>query len=129
MPIVHRVDPETGILFVRRWGSITSQDEDEALQRRHDDPLVVAGIPTLVDCRDVEAIDTIEVVKHLANRAAKITAELSCGPLAIVVSSDAEYGMARIYEALTDLVHPRTKVFRNYDKALRWLRPPKSSQK
>lgn len=121
MPIEHRVDEKTGFLHVRRWGTITAQDEIQALKSRSEDPLVIPGIPVLVDCREVEPPDSTEVIQYLANRIIYIAAELDCGPVAIVVSSDVEYGMARMYMTLTELNHPNIDVFRSMDKALRWL--------
>ena len=122
MPIEHTVDKKTGIMNVRRWGLITTQDEDSALLKRSEDPLVVPGIPVIVDCRDVDPPDSTKVTHYIAKMVTAIAAELDCGPVAIVVGSDVEYGMARMYMALTEFKHPNTMVFRSYDNALKWLR-------
>ena len=121
MPIEHRVDPETGFLFVRRWGLIDTHNEEAAIEERSKDPQVVPGIPVLVDCRDVEPPDSTKVIQYLANRVSHIAAELDCGPIAIIVGSDTEYGMARMFISLTKINHPNTMVFRNYDEGLKWL--------
>jgi hypothetical protein len=121
VPIEHQVDEKTGILNVRRWGNITARDEIDALMSRAEDPLVIPGIPVLVDCREVDPPDSTEMIQYLANKIIFIAAELDCGPVAIVVSSDVEYGMARMYMALAELDHPNIDVFRSMDNALRWL--------
>ncbi|MBC8430981.1 MAG: hypothetical protein H8D96_03580 [Desulfobacterales bacterium] len=122
MPVEHMVDEKTGIMRVRRWGEITTHDEEAALKRRNKDPLVVPNIPVIVDCREVDPPETTEVVQYIANQVTALAADLDCGPVAIVVSSDVEYGMARMYMALTHLKHPNTMVFRSNDNALKWLR-------
>ena len=61
-------------------------------------------------------------MSYIAKMVTAIAAELDCGPVAIVVSTDVEYGMARMYMALTGLKHPDTMVFRSHDNALKWLR-------
>jgi hypothetical protein len=122
MPIEHYVDPKTGIMHVRRWGEISTHDEKAALKKRRSDPLVVPNIAVVVDCRDVDPPDSIEVVHYIAEKITAIAAQLDCGPVAIIVSSDVEYGMARMYMALTELKHPQTEVFRSCDDALAWLR-------
>ena len=122
MPIEHKVDEKTGIMHVRRWGAITTHDEEAAIKKRNENQLVVPGIPVIVDCREVDPPDSSEVVRYIADMTTAIAAELDCGPLAIVVGSDVEYGMARMYMALTELKHPDTIVFRSYDNALKWLR-------
>ena len=126
MPIEHRVDPASGVLRVRRWGSIESQDEEKACRVRAQDPLVVPGIPVLVDCTAVDPPDTVETVRYLADRITHTAAGLQCGPVAILVSTPVQYGMARMYMAMTGISHPRTQVFQSEEKALEWLRqaPP-----
>jgi hypothetical protein len=122
VPIEHKVNQETGVMHVRRWGAVATHDEEVALKMRRKDPLVVANMPVIVDCREVEPPDTVEVVQYIAGKTTRLAAALACGPVAIVVSSDVEYGMARMYMALTELKHSNTMVFRNYDNALKWLR-------
>lgn len=122
MPIEHKVDENTGIMHVRRWGAISSHDEEVAFQKRREDPLVVPNISVIVDCREVYPPDTTEVVQYIANNVKALASELDCGAIAIVVSSDVEYGMACMYMALTELTHPNTMVFRSYDNALKWLK-------
>lgn len=122
MPIEHKVDPVLGILRVRRWGDVSTQDEARACAVRAADPQVVPGIKVLVDCTGVEPPDTTEMVKYVADCTTRIAARLRCGPLAIVVKTDVEYGMANMYLAYTDLAHPDTAVFRSEEEALAWLR-------
>lgn len=121
MPIEHTVDTTNGLLRVRRWGHITTHDETRAGEERAKDPLVVPGIPVLVDCTAIEPADTTETVRYLADCSSRLAAELQCGPLAIVVATDVEFGMARMYMAYTNLSHPLTNVFRTEEAALDWL--------
>ena len=121
MPVEHWVDVPMNLLRVRRWGHISTQDESQACRDRERDPLVVPGIRVLVDCTKVEPADSVETIKYIADCTTRIAADLQCGPLAIVVSTDVEYGMARMYMAYTDRVHPETNVFRSEGDALKWL--------
>ena len=122
MPSEYRVDEATGILHIRRWGELTVAVDDEARQRRRIDPGIPAQAPVLLDCREVSPPDTVEGVKHLAHQASVLSKELDCGPIAIIVSGAAQYGMARMYMALTDASQPDTSVFRDYDEGLEWLK-------
>ncbi|MFH1679912.1 MAG: hypothetical protein ABIH26_04630 [Candidatus Eisenbacteria bacterium] len=121
MPITHYVRPD-GILVVERSGGINTSDEDVALQERIKDVQVVPGMGVLVDSRGVVEGDSIEVVQHTAAIGRATAAELDCGAIAHVVKSDVEYGMARMYMALTDVCHPNTEVFGCFDEALSWVR-------
>jgi len=121
MPTEYKVDEKTGIMYVRRWGAITIDDEAAALKERSVDVSVIPNISVIVDCREVVPPDSAEVVRYIADRTTAIAAELDCGPVAIVVGNDVGYGMARMYMGLTALKHPNTEVFRSYNDALKWL--------
>jgi hypothetical protein len=121
MPTEYAVDEALGILRIRRWGSMSTEDEDRASDDRSHDLLVKQGLPVLLDCRGVEPADTGVLVRYLADSANRLSAHLKCGPIAIVVDSTVEYGMARMYMALTDLTHPDTQVFRDIHEAESWL--------
>ena len=122
MPITHHFDRELNILFVTRSGSISSQDEQRALRERQANPLIVPGIPVLVDCRHVDPADSRDTVKYISEKVTQLASRIRCGPLAIVVVSDsAEYGMARMFQALIEAAHPDTEIFRDYGEALRWI--------
>lgn len=121
MPVSHHIRPD-GILVVERWGSPSASEEDAGIQARLLDEEVVPGMRVLVDSRRVWPADTSGVVIHLAGIARATATHLECGAVALVVSSDVGYGMARMYMALTELKHPSTNVFRDYEEALTWLR-------
>ena len=121
MPITHRIDREAGIIFVERSGTIESQDEDEALRRRLSDPDYRPGLGMLVDCTGMDPADSTEVICYLADQTAHMAARLRCGPLAILVKTDVQYGMARMYQLMTDHLHRDTLVFRDREQALAWL--------
>lgn len=119
MPITHEI--VDGVLRVRRFGSIESQDETRACEERERDERIVPGIPVFVDCTGVDPADSVETVRHLADCVMNIAAELQCGPVAILVANDVQFGMARMYMSLTDPVHPWTEVFRDAAEAETWL--------
>lgn len=126
MSIAHYVDKVRGILFVSRSGTIDTHDENRAFHERSDNPLIVPGIPVIVDCTGMDPPDTTEVVQYIARHSMHIARRLNCGPLAIVVSSDVEYGMARMYQSLTEPGHTNTKIFRSIQEAIDWIESQKS---
>ena len=121
MPISHHVRPD-GIVVIERTGTITSEQEDVSLQERMNDVRVVPGMLVLVDARGLRGGASTQVIHHLAAIARATTEFLNCGALALVVASDLQHGMARMYMALTDLSHPNTRLFREFDEALSWLK-------
>lgn len=73
-----------------------------SLQGRSADPLFVPGIPVLLDCTMVDPADRTEVVQYLASHVVAFARKLECGQVAVVVSTDVELGMARMYRALNE---------------------------
>lgn len=121
MPVTFELWPD-GILEIVRSGALGRTEEDASLALRHSDDRIVPGMRVLVDSRKVVPADSIEVVRHLAAVSRTTAADLECGALALVVSLDVGYGMARMYMALTEAGHPNTQVFRDYDEAVSWLK-------
>ena len=121
MPITHRVNTERRVLLVTREGSISRDEEEASLRARKQDPSVVSGMPVLVDSRSVHPPDSVSTVRYLADVVTHNANRLDCGPLALVVGSPVQYGMARMYIALTELAHPATQVFTSYEEAISWL--------
>jgi hypothetical protein len=124
MPVTYFVDEETGILHLKRSGEVTAAEDAASFQARLADPAVTVGIPVLVDATGIEPADSVKRVRCMAERVVRNASRLKCGPTAILVSSDVEYGMARMFMALTEPVHPQTNVFRDANEAIEWLRSP-----
>jgi hypothetical protein len=127
MSVTHYVDTERNILFVTRSGQTSPDEEEASFRARKEDPLVAPGIPVFVDTRDVDPPDSPETIKRIAYNVAKNAARLECGRTALLVGSDVQYGMARMFMAMTELVHPHVEVFRDETAALAWLTQPVSA--
>ena len=121
MPVTHYVDTDRNLLFVRRSGRTSPDEEEASFRARKEDPAITPGISVFVDSRDVDPPDSPETIQRVAHNVAQNAARLQCGRTAILVATDVQYGMARMFMALTDLVHPDVEVFRDEQEALQWL--------
>ncbi len=121
MPVSHFVDKELGILVVIREGQTGADEEEESFRARKSDPAIEPGLPVLVDSRKVDPPDSVATVRRMARIVQNNAERLRCARTALLVGSDVQYGMARMYMALTEPIHPDTAVFRDYDEALKWL--------
>jgi len=121
MPVTHYVDSKRNILFVTRSGRTNPEEEAASFHARKNDPAVSPGIPVFVDSRGVDPPDSPETIQQVAVNVAENAARLECGRTAILVGSDVQYGMARMFMALTELIHPNVEVFRDEQTALEWL--------
>ncbi len=118
MPVSHRIDREHRIVFTEASGVVTDSDLIECQKQLRDDPEFEPDFRQLADCR---AIDEVGVTREGVEEASS-RSPFSQGSLrAIVVSSDAAFGMARMFENLRHEARDEIRVFREAEKARRWL--------
>ena len=68
---------------------------------------------------------TIDDVQAIANIAGQYRVQLGTAKVAIVVDRDLDYGMTRMWQVLVErhtTSHDPSKIFRNRDEALAWLK-------
>lgn len=120
-------DAELGIRIATYSGKI---DDDILLQAYNaivEDPDFVPLAHDLADLRDIDGSEvSMKGLKALGDLlASPATCSRASEPpgLAIVATSKFIYGMARMYELMTQSFLPkRTKVFKDMDKAMEWLK-------
>jgi hypothetical protein len=122
MPISYRIDEARGLVLTTATGTLTDDDILGLKARLLADPRWAPGMGELADVR---AIDRLEVttagVQHMARQDAAGPA-LGSYRLAIVAPQDEVYGMARMYQMLTERAVPNVRVFRDLEAAEGWLR-------
>jgi hypothetical protein len=122
MPISYRIDPEHRLVVTTASGILTDDDILELKRRLAADPEFMAGMREL---SDVRAVTELQVSTDGVRRMVAMDESPSSTPrgykLAIVAGTDAAFGMARMYQMFTERNLPHVAVFRDYDKARRWL--------
>jgi hypothetical protein len=119
-------DPETGIRTAKYHGVVTDQILVDAYRGLITSPEFV---PLAHDLADLDGIERIELTP---NGLRELGEMLSVPPgsvrppavpgLAIVASSPASFGLARMYELMTETALPKeTRVFRELGEAHAWL--------
>jgi hypothetical protein len=121
MTVDYRIDASINRITTRAFGDVTI---DEVLQ--HFDELSADSsyepdldvLLDLIDCKTLADADEIRIA------AARVTADLATlrfGRLAIVVGSEALFGMLRMFHTLSESAFSETQIFRDRDEALQWL--------
>jgi len=127
MPVTWAFDPD-GIAILTLVRPYTFHEwrhaMDEILAARSARPLRV-----LSDRRAAEPPDTT-LVEEMIGYFRAHAGRLSGSVVAIAVSGDASFGMARMLEIRAEVAHVpiMMKIFLHYDDALRWLRSVDPSQ-
>lgn len=112
------VNDQDGFLHTKYTGELAPEDILGALVEGN---RLFPNMNSLVDFSEASLANiNTEEIRRLTAKAIEVEPHgILC---AFVVSRDLEYGLSRMYDALSDADLPQTRrVFRTYDEALDWL--------
>ncbi len=123
MSLEVQIDPSTGTATMTVSGKFTLDVATQAIQRLLDHTDFREGSDVLWDLRTAEIPDAaredmLRLVGFVEERQPKRGADYR---VAIVVSSDYHYGLARMYQAYADALPANIMVFRGLGEAAEWL--------
>ncbi len=122
MPISYQIDEARGLVLTTASGVLTDGDILQLKSNLVTDP---RWRPGLRELSDVRAIDRLEVttagVRQMMMADERDAAALASYRLAIVVAHQLAYGLARMYQMLTEHTIPNVRVFRDMEEAKSWL--------
>jgi hypothetical protein len=122
MPISYRIDEPRGLILTTASGVLTDSDILQLKASLLADPRWKPGMRELSDVRMIDRLEvTAAGVAQMMLRDAADAAALASYRLAIVVAHDLAYGMARMYQMLTEQSVPNVRVFRDMEEAKSWL--------
>ncbi len=124
MPVTYRSDPEHRRIVTRCEGETTLAEVLAHFDELEADPDYRPGSDVLLDLTDIISLPNVGQIRVAATRAGDAARRVQFGACAIVVSSEAMFGMARIFDAFTERFFARTGVFRDRETAERWLDSP-----
>jgi hypothetical protein len=118
MSMSYRIDPQRRLVLTRGWGVLSAQELLDITSQILVDPRFDPTYRSLGDLREVTQID----MDTLA------TAHTAATPLflpgtrrAIVATSDAVFGMARMFASFAERAGQEVRVFRELHHAEAWL--------
>jgi hypothetical protein len=122
MPISYQIDEARRLVLTTASGALTDSDILRLKARLVADPKWKPGMRELSDVRLIDRLEvTADGVRQMMMRDECHAAALASYRLAIVVSHQVVYGMARMYQMLTEQIVPDVRVFRDMEEAKRWL--------
>ncbi len=130
MAYAHTYEPTHHLLVVKFWGEVSFEEERSAVSTI----LLQSGVPThpglriLVDRTEASLTATPAEMRKLAAEVERETASVLSPKVACAVSRTVDYGMIRMFEALTEgRIRHRFAVFRSITAAREWLEIPESA--
>mgnify|MGYP003345912491 CR=1 FL=1 len=126
MPLTYHIDTARGLVQTTASGVLTDHDVLDLKARLASDPGWSPGMRELADISGIDALEvTADGVRQMVQEDAS-TPDLGAYRLAIVAPANDVFGMARMYQMLTDRVVPNIGVFRSVNEALAWIESPET---
>ena len=121
MTIQYQIDPSIRLITTRAFAEVTIEEVLEHFDELLADPSYEPGLDALLDLVDCRTLLGIDEIRSVAGRATADLSSLRFGRLAIVVVSDALFGMLRMFHTLSEAAFSDAQIFRDRDQALQWL--------
>lgn len=122
MPISYVIDPERHLVLTTASGTLTDDEVIQFKDRLVRDPGFTPGMSELSDVRGVDRLEVTSAgVRAMVQQDEEAATHVASHKLALVVSQDVAYGMARMYQTLTESHMKHMGIFRDIDEARAWL--------
>jgi hypothetical protein len=121
MPVTYRIDHELGRILTRCSGETPLKEVLAHFDELEADPDRPSHADVLLDLTDIETLPNVGQIRAAAERTGDASRKVGFGACAVVVGSEAWFGMARVFEAFTEAHFERTAVFRSMEAAEAWL--------
>ena len=124
MPVNYTIDRERGRIATYCGDPTTLREVLAHFDELEMDPDCPLGADVLLDLTEMTSLPKFQEMRSAAERANDASRRVRFGSCAILVGSEAMFGMARIFEAFAERSFPRISVFRSRDAAEEWLETP-----
>jgi hypothetical protein len=122
MAISYEIDTARNLVLTRAAGVLTDADLLEHKRQLIADPAFRPGMREFSDVRAVERLDVTPAgVQDMVALDKEHSAHLGDYRMAIVVSADAVFGTARMYQMMTEQHIESVRIFREPKQAWEWL--------
>ena len=123
MSIDTRIDPDDGLRVHSLNGRLRFEEVRDTLEALYASPDFDPAMNALWDVRDANLTDiSSDDVRKIAQLVSGRRPKEGFSRVALVVSRDVDFGLARMYEMqLEDGSHSAVRVFRDIGEAMTWL--------
>lgn len=121
MPVVYEIDAPNGLIRTRCVGDVTLEDVLEHFKTLAQDPECPEHLDVLLDLCQQTSLPRSYELKEVTWAIRKIQGRVQFGACAVVVCTNALYGMLRVFQVFTEGVFGKVEVFRSAEAANAWL--------
>lgn len=120
MPVSYEIDGN--LVSAKSYGIVTDRDIHEAVLQLVADPAHTPGCHELWDLTDYSSLEvSSRGVEEMVSMDLHYESNFQGGVIAVLAPSDLAFGMARIYQSLSDNSPVKVGVFRSMGEARDWL--------
>lgn len=118
MPAMYQIDVARRVVRTKEWGELSDEDLRSLYDRIRSDPAFDPAFRQLCDLRSVTRITTsVETLRFLAQ--SRIF--LHDSKRAFVVGREVDFGLARLFQAYSEVEGGTVEVFRDLTEAETWI--------
>jgi hypothetical protein len=124
LTVQYQIDRSIRRITMRAFAEVVIEEVLAHFDELSADPSYEPELDVLLDLVDCETLPEIEQIRSAAGRVTADLSSLRFGRLAVVVVSDALFGMVRIFHTLSEAAFSDAQIFRDRDQVLQWLDEP-----
>ncbi len=113
MPVTYQLDPSRSLVETRCTGNVTLEEVVEHFRSLLSEAALPERLSVLLDLGETRSLPDTPQVRSAVAELARLGAHLRFEACAIVASSDALFGMSRMFEAFAEPFFSRMQVFRS----------------
>lgn len=122
MPVEYHIDARRRWLEARLIGHVSVKELSDHLRQMFADPLYSDELSGVIDCREMTNVLSVNELRGLADMHVARPGPPWRSRRAVVVSSPAQYGTARVFKVFAESGPVQYNVFYNLENALEWLK-------
>ncbi len=123
MPVTYAIDAQERVIRTRCVGRVTLAEVVGHFRELERDPDCVGRLDVLLDLSETNSLPRTQDIQAIPNELARIREKIRFEACAIVASTDALFGMLRMFEVLAERYFRVIHVFRSRAEAETWLVP------
>lgn len=128
MPVTYTLDNRHGTIRTKCCGAITIEEVVQHFRQLAQDPDCPDRLDVLLDLSEETSIPTRTNLEEVTREIQAIQGRVQFRRCAIVASTDALFGMLRMFEIFTEQYFRQTFVFRTTAEAEAWLAAPQTAR-
>lgn len=121
MPVTYEIDSAARIIHTRCTGAVVLEEVREHFATLSRDSQCPDRLDVLLDLSEMTTVPATAELRTVTGDIARIRPQVRFGFCAIIATTDAIFGMARMFEVFTEKYFAATRVFRIEAEALAWF--------